>query len=224
MSLAHPFVRDIFLFYFSKRKTAADKKHSGHSTSNDIVDTKTKPRSIHNNNNNDIIDTSNRTKRKRPQIIDIHKLTMSTPDPPSGSGTSRSRVQRFKREGNQMQLGSQARSTISQLLHRVGQTQAPSDTDEQSLVLGSFHNAPLSAMMHSPQVHPAAGRRGESDNECMYLHHPSRRLDLQSPLALTPISPNHTPELIDNHCLTGVHSTDSATTSAFLFYIYIPKA
>jgi len=43
-------------------------------------------------------------------------------------------------------------------------------------------------------------------------------------MALSPISPNHTPELIDNHYLTGVHSTDSATTCAFLFYIYILEA
>jgi len=77
-----------------------------------------------------------------------------------------------------MKLGSRARSTVSQLLHRKEQTQAPPDIDEQSLVIGNFHNAPLSARMHSPQVHPAVGRRGELDNECLYLHHPSRRLDL----------------------------------------------
>ena len=64
-----------------------------------------------------------------------------------------------------MQPESNARTTISQLLHRKGQTQAPPDTDEQLLVLGSFHNAPLSARIQSPQVHPAAGRRGELDNE-----------------------------------------------------------
>ena len=62
------------------------------------------------------------------------------------------------------------------------------------------------------------------DNECLYLRDPSRRLNLQSPLALNPISPNHTPELIDNHYRKGVYSNDSATTSAFLFYIYIPEA
>ncbi len=113
---------------------------------------------------------------------------------------------------------------ISQLLHRKGQTQAPPDTYEQSLVIGSFHNAPLSARMHSPHVQPAVGRRGELDNDCLYLHHPSRRLDLKSPLTLTPISPIHIPELIDNLYLTGVYSNDSSTTNAFLFYIYIPDA
>jgi len=49
-------------------------------------------------------------------------------------------------------------------------------------------------------------------------------LDLQSPLALTPISQNHSPELIDNIYLTGFYSDDSATTSAFLLYICIPEA
>jgi hypothetical protein len=62
------------------------------------------------------------------------------------------------------------------------------------------------------------------DNDCLYLHHPSQRLDLQSPLALAPISPIPTPELIDNLYLTGVNLDDSATTSAFLFYIYILEA
>ena len=64
---------------------------------------------------------------------------------------------------------------------------------------------------------------GELDNDCIYLHHPSRRLDLQSPLALTPLTQHHSPELIDNLYLTGVYSTDSSTTSAFLIHIYIPE-
>jgi len=96
--------------------------------------------------------------------------------------------------------------------------------DEQSLTIGSFHGAPFGAMMHSLHVQPAVGRRGKLDNECLYLYHPSHRLDLQSPLALTPISLNHSPEFIDNLYLTCVYSNESATTSAFLLYIYIPKA
>ena len=123
-----------------------------------------------------------------------------------------------------MQLGSQTISTISQLLHRKGQPQAPPDTDEPSLVIGSFHNAPLSSRMHSHQIQPVVGRRGELDNYYLYLHHPSRRLDLQSTLDLAPISTIHTPELIDNLYLTGVNSDDSAKTSSFLLYMYIPEA
>ena len=78
--------------------------------------------------------------------------------------------------------------------------------------------------MYSPHVYPAAGSRGELDNDCIYLHHPSRRLDLESPLALAPLTHNHSPELIDNLYLTGVYSTDSSTTSAFLIHIYLPEA
>jgi len=149
---------------------------------------------------------------------------MSTPDPPTGSGTSRRRVQRFKKGGLQTQLGSHARPTISQMLLRKGHAQTPLDADEQSLAIGSFYGAPLSARMHSPHVHPAVERSGELDNDCLYLHHPSRRLDLKSPLAPAPLSPNHSPELIDNMYLTGVYSTNSATTSVFLVYTYIPEA
>jgi hypothetical protein len=58
--------------------------------------------------------------------------------------------------------------------------------------------------MHSLHVPSTAGRRGELDIDGMYLHHPSRRLDLLSPLALAPLSQNHSPELIDNMYLTGV--------------------
>jgi len=78
--------------------------------------------------------------------------------------------------------------------------------------------------MHSPDVHPAVGRRGDLDNECLYMHPPSRGLDLQSLLALVPLSPNHSPELIDNMYLTGVYSTYSSTTNAFLVYICIIEA
>ena len=59
------------------------------------------------------------------------------------------------------------------------------------------------------------------DNDCLYIHHLSRRLDLQIPLALRPISADHSPDLIDNLCLTGVHSTNSATTNAFMINLYI---
>jgi len=55
----------------------------------------------------------------------------------------------------------------------------------------------------------------------MCIHHLSRRLDLQSPLALRPISADHSHGLIDNLYLTGVHSTDSATTGTFTVNIYL---
>jgi hypothetical protein len=84
---------------------------------------------------------------------------------------------------------------ISQLLHRKRETHAPPDTDERSLAIGRFHDAPLLARMLSPHVHPAIGRHGEIDNDCLYIHHPSIRLDLQSKLALRPTSHAHSPDL-----------------------------
>ena len=78
--------------------------------------------------------------------------------------------------------------------------------------------------MLCPHFYPTVGQRGELDNDCIYIHHPSRRLDLQSPLALRPISADHSPDLIDNLYLAGVHSTDSATTSAFMIHLYISES
>ena len=78
--------------------------------------------------------------------------------------------------------------------------------------------------MFFPHVYPVVGERGEIDNDCIYIHHPSRRLDLHRPLALRPITVEHSPDLIDNLYLTGVHSTDSAMTSAFMIHLYIPDS
>jgi hypothetical protein len=78
--------------------------------------------------------------------------------------------------------------------------------------------------MYSPRVHPFVGKRGELDNYCLYFHHPSRRLELQTSLALIPISSYHSPELIDNMYFIGIHSTDSATASTFLIYLCIPHS
>jgi hypothetical protein len=78
--------------------------------------------------------------------------------------------------------------------------------------------------MLSPHVYPFVGQQGEIDNDCLYIHHLSRPLDLQSPLALRPITAEHSPNLIDNMYLTGVHSTDSATTSAFMIRLYLPES
>jgi hypothetical protein len=78
--------------------------------------------------------------------------------------------------------------------------------------------------MYSPHVHPAVDKRGELGNDCLYLHHPARRIDLQFPMALTQLSPNNSPELIDNLYLTRVHSSYSAMTSAFMVYIFIPNS
>jgi hypothetical protein len=148
---------------------------------------------------------------------------MSTPDQPSTSGPNRRRSQRFKRGGHQTQLGSHTRVNISQLLHRKGQTHDPPDTYERSLAIGRFNYAPLNARIISPHVYPAVGQRREIDNDCLYIHYPSRRLDFHSPLALRPITTDHSPDLINKMYLTVVHSTDSATTIAFMIHLLHPR-
>jgi hypothetical protein len=111
---------------------------------------------------------------------------------------------------------------ISQLLHQKGQTYAPPDTNERSLAIGRYYEASLNVRMLSQYVYPDVGQRGEIDNDCLYIHHPSRLLDLQSPLpALRAITTDHSVDLIDSLYLTGVHSTDSTTTSAFMIHLYI---
>jgi hypothetical protein len=75
--------------------------------------------------------------------------------------------------------------------------------------------------MLSPHVYPTTGQQKVLNNDCLYIHYPSQRLDLQIPLALRSISADHSPDLIDNMYLTGVHSTDSATTIAFMIHLYI---
>ncbi len=87
---------------------ATDGIHKGHSAPNDEVDKNTLPNVIYNNKINGSNDTSNSTTSTQPQTKN-KQLTMSTPDPPSGSGPSRRRVQRIKRGGHQSQLGTQAR-------------------------------------------------------------------------------------------------------------------
>jgi hypothetical protein len=128
------------------------------------------------------------------------------------------------RGGLQTQFGHQAIANISQLLHRKGQTHAPPDTDERSLAIGRFHEAPLNARMLSQHVYPTVGQREELDNDCLYIYHPSTQLDLQSLLALRPILADHSPDLIDNLYLTGVYSTESATANAYIGHLYIPES
>ena len=92
--------------------------------------------------------------------------------------------------------------TLIQLLHIKGKTHELPDTDDYSTIISRFYDAPLNARLHSPHVLPSVGKRGELDNDCLYIHHPSRRLYLQSPLALHSITPDHSPDLIDNMYLT----------------------
>jgi hypothetical protein len=90
-------------------------------------------------------------------------------------------------------------------------------------MLGNYHHAPLNARRVTANVHPHAASRGDLHSDPIYIHHPSARSDLQSPLALTPASPSHAPILIDNYYITGVHSTNSSASINFYIYLYLSK-
>jgi len=45
---------------------------------------------------------------------------------------------------------------------------------------------------------------------------------MQSPLALTPLSPAHSPILLDNQYLTGVHSAKDPNINTYKIYMYLP--
>ena len=58
--------------------------------------------------------------------------------------------------------------------------------------------------------------------EPIYLYDPPSRQDLQSPLALTPLSPSHIPDLIDNQYLTRVHDSAKDPNNTYSVYMYLP--
>ncbi len=96
-------------------------------------------------------------------------------------------------------------------------------SDPISLAIGSFYDAPLNARKLDKNVYPtAATRTNILDTDPIYLYHPSFRHDLQSPLALTPLSPAHSPVLIENQYLTGVHSAKDPNVRSYTIYMYLP--
>jgi hypothetical protein len=55
-------------------------------------------------------------------------------------------------------------------------------------------------------------------NSCIYVYHPSIRLDLQSPLVFALAHADQPPDLVNNQYLTSTPSTDQ--TEKISFYIY----
>jgi len=68
----------------------------------------------------------------------------------------------------------------------------------------------------------AADRKNILETDPIYFYHPSTRQDMQSPFALTPLSPAHTPILIENQYLTGAHSAKDPNVSTYKIYMYLP--
>ena len=78
--------------------------------------------------------------------------------------------------------------------------------------------------MFTHDVYPTFGTHGSLNNNCIYTFHPSRRQDLQSPLALASINTNTPPDLLNNYYITDTHSDDSTTDNAFTLYYQQPNA
>ena len=117
-----------------------------------------------------------------------------------------------------------AQMDITQHLMRRGRNIQPKVTDAISLTIGNFHDAPLNARKIDKNVYPsAADRNNILETDPIYLYHPSSRQDLQSPLALTPLSHAHNPILIENQYLTGVHSAKDPNVSTYKIYMYLPR-
>jgi hypothetical protein len=99
----------------------------------------------------------------------------------------------------------------------------PPATDAISLAIGNYHDAPLNARKLDKNVYPtAASRTSILDTDPIYLYHPTPRQDLQSPLALNPLSPAHSPVLIENQYLTGTHSAKDPNISTYKIFLYLP--
>jgi hypothetical protein len=106
---------------------------------------------------------------------------------------------------------------------RRGRGLQPAASDIISLTIGNYHDAPLNARKLDKNVYPpAANCNNIPDTDPIYLYHPSPRQELQSPLALTPVSPAHSPVIIENQYLTGVHSAKDPNVSTYTIYMYLP--
>jgi hypothetical protein len=106
---------------------------------------------------------------------------------------------------------------------RRGRSLLPPATDPIPLTIGNFHDAPLNARKLDKNVYPTVvDRNNVLETDPIYLYHPSSRKDLQSPLALTPMSPAHSPVLIENQYLTGVHSAKDPNFNTYTIFTYLP--
>jgi hypothetical protein len=106
---------------------------------------------------------------------------------------------------------------------RRGRGLQPAVSDLISLTIGNNHDAPLNAHKIDKNVYPTAANRDNIlDTDPIYLYHPSPRQDMQSPLALIPLSPTHSPVLIENQYFTGVHSVKDPNVSTYTIYMYLP--
>ncbi len=97
---------------------------------------------------------------------------------------------------------------------RRGRGLQPAASDIISLTIGNYHDAPLNTRKIDKNVYPTAANRDNIlDTYPIYLYHLSPRQDMQSPLALNPLSPAHSQVLIENQYLRRVHSAKDPNIS-----------
>jgi hypothetical protein len=105
---------------------------------------------------------------------------------------------------------------------RRGRSLLPPATNAISLNIGNLYDAPLNARKLDNNVYSTAvDRDNVLETDPIYLYHPSPRQDLQSPLALTPLSPAHSPALIENQYLTWVHSAKDPHVGTCTIFMYL---
>jgi hypothetical protein len=133
------------------------------------------------------------------------------------------RIFRGRSRGHGFRFGLNAQMTLTQHMMRRSRALRPPSTDAIFLIIYSFHDAPLNARRLDKNVYPiAVDRDNVLEADPIYLHHPSPRQDLQSPLALTPLSPAHSPVLLENQYLTGVPSAKDPNVSTYTIFMYLP--
>jgi hypothetical protein len=116
-----------------------------------------------------------------------------------------------------------AQAALTQHLMRRGRNLQPPSTDIISFTIGNYHDVPLSARKIDKNVYStAADHTNLLETDPIYIYHPTPRQDLQSPLALTPLSPAHSPVLLENQYLTGVHSAKDPNISTYKIFLYLP--
>jgi hypothetical protein len=157
-------------------------------------------------------------------------ITMSSNDDHTHTGASGLRGRRGGRtfrgrsRGHGYRFGLNAQLALTQHLMRNGRSLLPPATDAISLTIGNFHDAPLNARRLDKNVYPnAVDRDNVLEADPVYLHHPSPPQDLQSPLSLTPLSPEHSPLLIENQYLTGSHSAKDPNVNSYTIFVYLPN-
>ena len=133
------------------------------------------------------------------------------------------RAFRGRNRGRGFHFGGNAQQALTQHLMRRGIGLQPPATDAISLAIGNYHDAPLNARKIDKNVYPtAANRTNILETDPIYIYHPAPRQDLQSPLALNPLSPAHSPVLLENQYLTGVHSGKDPNISTYKIFLYLP--